>query len=314
MNLKVETAEREKLKIPVLLSGVSGSGKTLSALFLAFGIVSEMFPDMDAVDLWLKIGVIDTEHRRSLLNANVEKAGVQVDKFLFVDLEEPFSIDRYEAAFNMLLNSGCEVIIIDSTSHQWEGKGGMIDEVDKLGGRFSDWKKVKPIEDRFRALAINDKVHVISTSRVKQDYVVEANENGKMAPTKVGLKMTQKDNLEYEFAVSLRIEQGAIAYPMKDNSDIFDAPRQLTVDDGRKLYQWSEKGIDVAKLKREQAKQNEVDRQRMVLEIEQMESNSELSAVINRAKIKVGVPIDQFDYKITKKLYDQLISMVGDAQ
>lgn len=314
MSLKVETAEREKLKIPVLLSGVSGSGKTLSALFLAFGIVSEMFPDMDAVDLWLKIGVIDTEHRRSLLNANVEKAGVQVDKFLFVDLEEPFSIDRYETAFNMLLSSGCEVIIIDSTSHQWEGKGGMIDEVDKLGGRFSDWKKVKPIEDRFRALAINDKVHVISTSRVKQDYVVEANENGKMAPTKVGLKMTQKDNLEYEFAVSLRIEQGAIAYPMKDNSDIFDAPRQLTVDDGRKLYQWSEKGIDVAKLKREQAKQNEVDRQRMVLEIEQMESNSELSAVINRAKIKVGVPINQFDYKITKKLYDQLISMVGDVQ
>ncbi len=138
MSLKVETVEREKLKIPVLLSGVSGSGKTLSALFLAFGIVSEMYPDMDAVDLWLKIGVIDTEHRRSLLNANVEKAGVQVDKFLFVDLEEPFSIDRYEIAFNMLLNSGCEVIIIDSTSHQWEGKGGMIDEVDKLGGRFSD--------------------------------------------------------------------------------------------------------------------------------------------------------------------------------
>ncbi len=157
-------------------------------------------------------------------------------------------------------------------------------------------------------------MHVISTSRVKQDYVVKANENGKMAPTKVGLKMTQKDNLEYGFAVSLRIEQGAITYPMKDNSDIFDAPRQLTVDDGRKLYQWSEKRRDVTKLKHEQAKQNEVDRQRMVLEIEQMESNSELSAVINRAKIKVGVPINQFDYKITKKLYDQLISMVGDAQ
>lgn len=304
--LKVEKAQREKIKIPILLSGVSGSGKTVSALLIAFGIVSSMFPDMSEEEQWSKIGLIDTEHRRASLNTNVEISGQHIGAFEVVNLDEPFSIDRYETAFNLLLNAECEVVIIDSISHNWEGKGGLLEEVDKLGGRFSDWNKVKPIEDRFRSLAINDKVHVISTTRVKQDYIMEINEKGKTAPRKVGLKMIQKDNLEYEFAVSFRIEQGAVAYPMKDNSNIFSEPKILSVEDGRKLYEWSEIGIDVAKIERERRQQEEQDRLAMLQIIHEKASDPQVAQMVGRATNAMRLAVEQFNYQATLKLYKQI--------
>ncbi|PZL78209.1 hypothetical protein CI088_00105 [Enterococcus plantarum] len=305
-DLVVEVAQREKIKIPVLLSGVSGSGKTVSALLLAYGIVSTMFPDLEVDKQWLKIGLIDTEHRRASLNANREFDGVQVGHFEVVNLNEPYTIDRYEVAFNLLLNAGCEVIIIDSISHNWEGKGGVLEAVDKLGGRFTDWNKVKPLEERFRELSINNNVHVISTARVKQDYVMEMNDNGKMAPRKVGLKYIQKDNLEYEFAVAFRIEQGAIAYPMKDNSGIFSEPKILSIEDGKKLFEWSEIGIDVAKIERERKAQEDAERADMLVVITESQSDPIIAQTIGRACSAMRMPLEHFSYQAVKKLYQQI--------
>lgn len=304
--LKVEKAQREKIKIPILLSGVSGAGKTVSALFLAYGIISSMFPDLAEDEQWSKIGLIDTEHRRASLNANVEISGQHIGHFEVVNIEEPFTIDRYEEAFYLLVNAGCEVIIIDSISHNWEGKGGVLEAVDSYGGKFSDWKKVKPIEERFKALAINDKVHVISTTRVKQDYIMEINEKGKTAPRKVGLKMIQKDNLEYEYAVSFRIEQGAVAYPMKDNSNIFSEPKILTIEDGKKLYEWSEIGIDVAKKEKERRQKEERERLAMIKWIDSNQTEPNIAQQVGRATSAMRMPLDQFNHKAVLKLYQQI--------
>lgn len=304
--LKVEKAQREKIKIPILLSGVSGAGKTVSALFLAYGIISSMFTDLAEAEQWSKIGLIDTEHRRASLNANVEISGQHIGHFEVVNIEEPFTIDRYEEAFYLLVNAGCEVIIIDSISHNWEGKGGVLEAVDSYGGKFSDWKKVKPIEDRFRALAINDKVHVISTTRVKQDYIMELNEKGKTAPRKVGLKMIQKDNLEYEYAVSFRIEQGAVAYPMKDNSNIFSEPKILTIEDGKKLYEWSEIGIDVAKLEKERRNKEERERLAMIKWINANQTDAAIAQQVGRATNAMRLPLEGFNHKAVLKLYQQI--------
>ncbi|MDT2756950.1 hypothetical protein P7G51_06110 [Enterococcus asini] len=304
--LTVEKAQREKIKIPILLSGVSGSGKTVSALFLAYGIVSSMYPDMPENEQWDKIGLIDTEHRRASLNTDVEIAGQHIGHFKVVNLDEPFTIDRYEEAFYLLTSADCEVIIIDSISHNWEGKGGVLDAVDSYGGKFSDWKKVKPLEDRFKALAINDKVHVISTTRVKQDYIMEINEKGKSAPRKVGLKMIQKDNLEYEYAVSFRIEQGAVAYPMKDNSNIFAEPKVLTVEDGKKLYEWSEVGIDVAKIEKERRQKEEKERQSLITWITEKQQDPQIMQIVGRATNAMQMPLESFPHKAALKLYKQI--------
>lgn len=303
--LIVETAQREKLKIPILLSGASGSGKTLSALLIAYGIVESMFPDEEKENVWKKIGVIDTEHRRSLLYVDSSPTDQYIGKFQYVDLKAPYSVDRYEEAFWLLINAGCEVIILDSISHEWEGVGGMLDEVDRLGGRFGDWKTVKPLEKRFLDLIINDSVHVISTARTKQDYIVEPNEKGKMAPRKVGLKVIQKDQLEYEFAVTFRIEQDALAYAMKDNSNIFKEPRQLSSEDGRKLYEWSEIGVDVAKQERERRDSEERQRLAMINWINNQQDQT-TQQIVMQAISFVRLQLDAWDYVSVLNLYKQI--------
>lgn len=303
--LKIEEAQREKIKLPILLAGVTGSGKTLSALLLAFGIVKEMFPDAEESDLWKKIGLIDTEHRRASLYAESEKAGQFIGKFYVANMAEPFTIDRYEEAFYLLVNAGCEVIIIDSISHNWEGPGGILDTVDNAGGKFGDWKTVKPLETRFKNLIINDKVHVISTARVKSDFIVEPNEKGKMAPRKVGLKMIQKDSLEYEFVVNFRIEAGAVAFPIKDNSEIFKEPRQLTVDDGRKLYAWSEIGVDVAKQERERRENEERQRLAMIHWINNQQDPT-TQQIVMQAISSMRLQLDAWDFVSVLNLYKQI--------
>lgn len=306
--MKVETAQREKLKIPIMLSGASGSGKTTSALLLAYGIVKKMFPDLEDNELWLKIGVIDTEKKRSNFLIDREFDGVKIGHFNMVNItsEDKFSVDNYEKAFRLLLEVGCEVIIIDSISHNWEGPGGMLETVESYGGRFSDWNKVKPLDDRFRNLIMNDKVFVISTARVKQDYVMELNEKGKTAPRKVGLKIIQKDNLEYELAISFRVDQGSVSYAMKDNTGIFSTPKRLTVEDGEKIFDWSETGIDVAKLEKERLAKEEEERQIMIKEIQELSNTDDIKEIIIRAESKLRNQLINFNYKNTKKLYKQI--------
>ena len=50
-----ETVTRKKAKLRLALTGVSGAGKTLSALYIAYGITGD----------WSKIALIDTEHERA---------------------------------------------------------------------------------------------------------------------------------------------------------------------------------------------------------------------------------------------------------
>ena len=67
--MEIKKAKREKIKVPIMITGASGSGKTVSALFIAKGIIEKMHSDLSEQEQWEKIGVIDTEHKRSLLYA-----------------------------------------------------------------------------------------------------------------------------------------------------------------------------------------------------------------------------------------------------
>ena len=78
--MEVKKAKREKLKVPIMITGASGSGKTVSALLIAKGIVEKMYPDLSDEEQWLKIGVIDTEHKRALLYAESTVAGVYISE------------------------------------------------------------------------------------------------------------------------------------------------------------------------------------------------------------------------------------------
>lgn len=79
-------AKREKSKARICLTGASGGGKTLSALYLAYGMTED----------WGKIAVIDSERGRALMYANRSDLGT--GEFLHCDLEPPYTVDRYVEA------------------------------------------------------------------------------------------------------------------------------------------------------------------------------------------------------------------------
>ncbi|WP_295671109.1 hypothetical protein [uncultured Mucilaginibacter sp.] len=78
----------------------------MSALLIAFGLVGD----------WTKIAVIDTENRSSELYSHL-------GNFQVLHLTPPFTPERYIEAINLCEQSGIEVIIADSTSHEWSGQG-----------------------------------------------------------------------------------------------------------------------------------------------------------------------------------------------
>lgn len=248
--MALKRAVRAKMKVPIMLMGASGSGKTVSALLIAKGIVWEMFPDLSDDEKWEKIAVIDTEHSRSTLYAGMTIKEQEIGSFLHYDLEAPFTPQRYKAAFMECKQAGCEVIIVDSITHAWSGEGGVLDKVNALGGKFSDWNKVKPDENELLSIFLDTDVHVIACVRSKQGYELTTLDTGKLQIEKVGLKAEQKDSLEYEFAITFQLYQNHTAEAMKDNSNSFDERFIITEETGKQIYEWAEEGIDIKALER----------------------------------------------------------------
>lgn len=173
-------ATKTQARARIFLMGPSGSGKTWTALELAAG-------------LGAKIAVMDTEHG---------SASKYADRFAFDSMEpNSFEPEVYIAAIRAAEKDGYDVIVLDSLTHAWAGKGGLLEQADRAGGQFSAWKGLTPKHTALIEAIHAAKLHVIATARVKTEYVVEENERGKKAPRKVGLAAVQRDGLEYEFDV-----------------------------------------------------------------------------------------------------------------
>lgn len=301
MGFEVTIAQREKLKAAISIFGASGSGKTLTSLLLAYGMMQEAYPNIDESELWKKIGVIDTEHKRALLYANNTVKGYKIGGFQYLAFDAPYSTVRYQEAIGLLKKSGCEVIVVDSLSHAWDGIGGILYQQQELGGRFQDWKPMKPVIKKFiQALTEND-VHIIATIRVKQDYQAERGEDGKLQVRKLGLKPIQKDDLEYEFMIALRMEQNHVAVPTKDNSNLLnELGEMITPDHGKQIYQWLELGIDV---KAEQ----EAKRTSLIEQVKKIAaSNPEMQNKVLEFEFKSGQRLDDFSIKLAQAALDRL--------
>jgi ABC-type sugar transport system ATPase subunit len=188
-----QKATRQQKKARIALHGPSGSGKTYTALELAKGLVGPAG----------RVAVIDTERG---------SASLYGDRFEFDVIElDYFSVDNYVKAINEAVDSGYDVLVIDSLSHAWTGLGGVLDSVNNVKGNvFTDgWGKVgTPQQNRLLDSILNAPMHVIATLRVKTDYEVEKDERGKATPKKIGLAPVQRDGVEYEFDIvgSLNIE------------------------------------------------------------------------------------------------------------
>ena len=249
-NFTPKRAKRQKLRLAMQLIGPSGSGKTLGGLILAYGMMKEKYPEMDEFDLWGKIGLVDTEHERALIYEGMQFGTTTVGQFFHMDLQKPYSFESYKRSVDGLVKEGVEVVIIDSASHAWEGEGGVLDLQQELGGKFQSWNDAnKQAYNPLVSLLVGEMhgVHIISTVRAKQDYAMQKNEHTeKMEIAKLGLKPIQRDSLEYEMQIVLRIDMDHKFLASKDNSTLFkDQYGTIEQEHGANLYKWVEKGEDI---------------------------------------------------------------------
>lgn len=211
------------------MSGPSGSGKTRSSLRLAYGMTSD----------WSKIFVIDTENGSADLYSDM-------GKYKTLTLLAPYSPERYIAAIRAAEQQGAEVIVIDSATHEWDGKGGCLEAVDLLGGKYQDWAQVTPRHRRFIDAMLQSSAHIVVTMRTKQDYAMEM-KDGKAKVSKLGMKEVQREGTEYELTLNFSIEVGHhLAKASKDRTGLFmDKPEEIITEETGKLLQaWNESGAE----------------------------------------------------------------------
>lgn len=297
--MQISLARREKMKAAIAFIGGSGSGKTLGMLIVAYGMMKEAYPNMAEELIFQKIGVVDTEHKRSQIYAGSTIADIKIHPFYHIDLQHPYTQERYDEAIRTLKKGGCEVVIVDSLSHAWEGTGGFLDLQQEHGGNFQAWNKVKPHMQAFvRTLTEND-VHVLASMRTKQDYQLETSDTGKINIKKIGLKPIQKDDLEYEFMIVWQLDQDHVARTTKDNSAMFEGhPSKLSPENGSKLYRWLEEGADIKA-------EEEVERNTLVSEIEKLRADSEeINKFVAGLEFKANNQVKNMNLKTVKRVYD----------
>ncbi|WP_043982254.1 AAA family ATPase [Priestia megaterium] len=299
---EVKKAQREKMKAVVGFIGPSGAGKTAGALLTAYGLISEAYPNANEEQIWDKIGVIDTEHERAKLYANLDFDGTRIGQFLHINFEPPYTTERYELAVQAMKKAGAEVIIVDSLSHNWQGEGGIVEKHGQMSGNsFQNWGKLAPETTQLIKTLTRNNVHIFATLRTKQEYVVEPDSNGKMAPRKVGTKPVQKDEMEYEFMLNFSIGSDHVADTSKDNTRMFEGnPSKLNPDVGRKLYKWLELGIDV------QAEEIQ-ERENLINEIKKIvDISKEAAKMLSEIEFKSNQRLDEFNLKYAKAAFDRL--------
>lgn len=232
--LSLRKATRQQTKIRIGLSGPSGSGKTYSALLLASGMAP-----------WEKIAVIDTENGSADLYSHL--GGYSV-----ITLTAPFSPERYIEAIEACEKSGMEVIIIDSVTHEWDGKGGCLESNELIaqtkfkGNTWAAWSVTTPRHQKFIAAIVGSSCHIITTARSKTDTIQTEDKKVK----KVGMKEIQREGFEYELTLNFNLDRdGHYAMASKDRTGMFiDAdPFKITRETGEKILEWTMKGNDPAK-------------------------------------------------------------------
>lgn len=225
-------AVRKKAKLRLALTGPSGSGKTYGALMVAKGLGG-------------KIAVIDSEHGSASLYCHL-------CDFDTLELHPPYSPERYIEAIKAAEAAGYDVIVIDSTTHEWSGTGGCLEINDQIakakfqGNTWSAWNVTTPRHRAFIDAMLQSSAHIIATGRSKTETAQTEGPNGKKKVVKLGMKTEQRDGFEYEFTVVLDlIHDGHIATASKDRTGIFgEDAKVLSEATGQTLRAWLDNGAE----------------------------------------------------------------------
>lgn len=189
-------------KLRFAVWGPPGSGKTVKALTMAKSLRERYGGD---------IALIDTERGRAALCSHIVP-------FKMLKLTK-FSPEIYMQAIEMAERAGYSILVIDSFSHAWEGKGGALDMLEAAKGMVSGnswaaWAYVTPVHRQLVDAVTQADMHVIVTMRAKTVWE-QAEVQGRRVPQKVGLGPRQRDDTEYEFDLAGLIDSNHVLHVVK---------------------------------------------------------------------------------------------------
>jgi len=235
MTFQFAPAKREMVSLLIALAGASGSGKTYSALRLARGMAPSG-----------KIAFIDTEARRGLHYASDFE-------FIHADMRPPFTPARFIEGIQAAEQSGAEVVIIDSFSHEYDGVGGIIDWADNLAANGvkspGNWKEPKLAHKKLMNALLQCRASIIFCLRADEKIEI-LRENGKTVVRPLGWMPICEKRFMFEMTASFTLT------PDKPGIPHFDLPHKLqqqhrafftdrapiSEDSGRALAEWARGG------------------------------------------------------------------------
>jgi hypothetical protein len=242
-----EIAKRQATPLLIAYVGTSGAGKTLSALLTAAGLCPENG----------KVGFIDTELGRGRIYADDQDVieAMPDGKYFVKEIAAPFSPQKYSDAVNEAIKAKVDVLIIDSTTHEWEGSGGCQDiaENNRLGG-MPNWAKAKMEHKKLMNMLTQCPMHIIFCVRAREKSkpvkVIDKNGKEKTEIVNEGLQAIQEKNFMYDMTVSIMFDEENPGKPKilkcpKPLCGLFNENSLITKEIGQKLKAWSDGGESI---------------------------------------------------------------------
>lgn len=243
-------AARKELALKIIVEGPPGSGKSLSSLMLAAGMLGCGVTPFK----WSDIAFADTENDSALYYVDTSHdtaAGLfEVGKFTHIPFPPPYRPDRWVRLIQRMVKEA-KVGILDCASQEWSGVGGTLDYHRQLGGQVQHWKEASPMHQSFVDAIRYAPIPLIVCLRSNMEHVIEKVSDGrggeKTQVRKVGMKPQQREGFEYEVDIQLSLDQiNHAATAAKDRTGLFQPmpPASITVEMGRILANWARSGID----------------------------------------------------------------------
>lgn len=256
-----EDAQRVQCKASIEFEGLSGTGKSGAAILTA-----KILADED----WKSIYALDTENRSlRLLVGTPCSDGSKYGSFKVSELTADigYAPSNYLAIREAAIQAGAKVFVQDSISHAWQYKGGVLDKVseartsgNKLYARdsYAAWGDTEVIAEKNKLLEMirDERVHVISTVRVKEKMEYTKDAEGKTKLESLGEQQIQQADLKYEPDLVLHMlkpgsnRNGKIEHPrvrviktryaFLEKDEEYDWTPELI----RQLKQYLEEGVD----------------------------------------------------------------------
>jgi hypothetical protein len=226
--LNIRQVVRGGSKALIGIGGVTGSGKTYTALLIARGMVSK--PS--------EIGFLDTENGRGSFYADILDG-----PFMIADLYPPFSPRRYAEAIKEFQDAGVKVLVIDSVSHEWEGEGGCDDIANLTTGKIANWKLAKSEHKKFMNALLQSNMHVICCIRARE----KTDFKNPKEPVSLGIQPVCEKNFMFEMTASVLVEeegktQRFLKVPSFLKKTFGDGKNYLGKNTGAEIIEWINTG------------------------------------------------------------------------